>query len=351
MEAVPIGLILIEREGLVHIANAIAERVFGYEGGALRGKSVEHLVPNRFRARIGLSRWFAAGPRAPGQSKRGELVGLRADGTEFPLEFDLYALDIDGECLVLARVADLTARIESDRENVRRQHELDQSNASLDEILYAASHDLKAPLRGISHLAGWVAEDIEATASPATKENLRLLRGRVARLQSLLDGLLNYSRIGSGPPIPVEEVNIDELVQDIITLLAPPPGFVIVCEGAFTTIRTPRAPILAVLKNLIGNGIMHHDLTEGRIAISMQRRDGFAEFRVSDDGPGIAPQYHEKVFTIFQTLASRDKVEASGIGLAIVKRFVQRHGGSVWIESDPRKRGTTFVFTWQEAAQ
>ena len=230
-----------------------------------------------------------------------------------------------------------------------RQRELERSNADLEEFAYAASHDLKAPLRAIGHLAQWIGEDLGTNANPDTIENLKLLQGRVLRLQLLLDGLLAYSRVGRHTSTAVEEVNIADLVRDIVALLAPPGGFVVTCEGEMVAIRTHRMPIEVVLTNLIGNGLKHHDRAEGRITVAMRKVDGVAEFRVSDDGPGIAPRFHDRIFVIFQTLASRDDVESSGIGLAIVKKKVQAHGGRIWVESAPPARGTTFVFTWNEA--
>ena len=105
-----------------------------------------------------------------------------------------------------------------------------------------------------------------------------------------------------------------------------------------------------MLENLIGNGLKHHDRTEGGITVSVDRgSDGKLVFRVADDGPGIEPRFHDRIFTIFQTLASRDDVEASGVGLAIVKRQVEAHGGHIWVVSSPLERGATFVFTWQES--
>jgi PAS domain S-box-containing protein len=349
IEALPLALVMIQPDGRIGIANARAERMFGFDPGSLSGKLFEGLSFDRRRRPLDLKSMARTGLAWPGRSEAAVLTGLRIDGAEFPLAMEFHAIHIDAAPVVLAILSDLTARNERDREKARKQHQLDRSNADLDEFVYAASHDLKAPLRAISHLVQWIGEDIEATASPATKENLALLRGRAARLQLLLEGLLNYSRISAGPPIAVEPANIPELVHDITALLQPPPGFVIACEGEMPVIHTHRVPILSVLENLIGNGIKHHDRTEGRITVSMRSEQGIAEFRVTDDGPGIPPQYHDKIFTIFQTLASRDDVEGSGIGLAIVKRRVQDHGGRIWIESAPPKRGSTFIFTWQES--
>jgi signal transduction histidine kinase len=229
-----------------------------------------------------------------------------------------------------------------------QRYELERSNADLEEFAYIASHDLKAPLRAISHLAEWIGEDIEATASAETLDNLRLLRSRVTRLQLLLDGLLAYSRVGRAQ-VEVEAVEVAALVEDVVALLAPPPGFTVACDSGMPRLRTHRTPLRVVLENLIGNALKHHDRAEGRISVAMRLADGVAEFRVSDDGPGIPARFHDRIFQIFQTLASRDDVEASGIGLAIVKKKVQGHGGRIRVESVPPARGASFVFTWCEA--
>jgi signal transduction histidine kinase len=202
-------------------------------------------------------------------------------------------------------------------------------------------------LRAISHLVEWIGEDIEVTASTETVDNLKLLRGRVVRLQTLLDGLLAYARIGKAR-VSYEPVDIEEVVRDVVAVLSPPAGFVVECVGRLPKLRTHRTPILVVLQNLIANGLKHHDRNEGHVTIAMKLENGVAEFRVTDDGPGIAPRFHERIFVIFQTLASRDDVDTSGIGLAIVKKRVEGHGGRIWVESAPPVRGTTIAFTWKE---
>jgi signal transduction histidine kinase len=247
------------------------------------------------------------------------------------------------------RLAAEAERRRYQRELEQQKQELERSNSALEQFAYAASHDLQSPLRAMAHLAQWIDEDVRATASPETAGHLTLLNGRVARLQMLVSGLLAYARVGRTDLVP-ENVDIAAAVRDVVAMLDAPPGFVVECEGEMSPIRTNRTPLELVLKNLISNAQQHHDCSDGRVTVSMSRKDGLVEIRVSDDGPGIEHRYHDEIFVIFKTLHSRDDSESGGIGLAMVKKQVTEHGGRVWVESDPPARGTTFAFTWQVAA-
>lgn len=227
--------------------------------------------------------------------------------------------------------------------------ELERSNAELDNFAYVASHDLKAPLRGIRNLAEWITEDVEKTSSEDTRENLRLLSGRVNRLDGLLESLLAYSRVGR-KTAATETVDCAHLIDEIRDYLAPDPGFQVTRQGSMPVLLTPKVPLEQVLRNLINNAIKHHDRKSGQITISTQDREGHIEFRVTDDGPGIEPEFHTRIFQMFQTLKPRDQIEGSGMGLAIVKKTVESFGGVIHVESSPPARGTTFVFTWPKMA-
>jgi len=222
--------------------------------------------------------------------------------------------------------------------------ELERSNAELDSFAYVASHDLKAPLRGIRNLAEWIAEDMNS-ASDETKENLVLLRRRVDRLDGLLESLLEYSRVGRSQDA-VETVDTSRLVTDIAEYLAPKAGFTIVGDASLPMMTTARPALEKVLRNLISNAVKHHDGDKGTVRVSATERDAMVEFRVSDDGPGIPAEFHDKIFQMFQTLKPRDEVEGSGMGLSIVKKTVEGFGGKIHVESAPPQRGSTFVFTW-----
>jgi signal transduction histidine kinase len=201
---------------------------------------------------------------------------------------------------------------------------------------------LKAPLRGIANLAQWIEEDLGDNATADIRQQLELLKGRAHRMEALIDGILQYSRVGRVGERP-QPVAVERLLDEVIDLLAPPPGSVRV-EPDMPTIQAERVPLQQVFHNLIGNALKHGG-PDVQISVSCAERPGFYAFSVADTGPGIAPQYHERIFGIFQTLASRDRVEGSGLGLALVKKIVERQGGQVTLDS-AEGRGATFTFTW-----
>jgi PAS domain S-box-containing protein len=221
---------------------------------------------------------------------------------------------------------------------------LEERNRELDQFAYITSHDLKAPLRGIANLSQWIEEDLGDRATDDIRKQLKLLRGRAHRMEGLIDGLLQYSRIGRVKG-QSEAVDVGALLRDVIDLLAPPPGFTIDIAPNMPTITTDRLRLQQVFQNLIGNAIKHHNRPDGHICINIADTGPMYEFAVADDGPGIAPQYHQKIFVIFQTLAARDKVEGTGIGLSLVKKIVESNRGQIVVES-AEGAGTTFRFTW-----
>jgi signal transduction histidine kinase len=231
-------------------------------------------------------------------------------------------------------------------ELVRLTNALEASNRELDQFAYVASHDLKAPLRGIANLTQWIQEDTADALGPESLEHMRLLQGRVHRMEALIDGILTYSRAGRVRAEP-EQVDTGALVRDAIELLAPPSSVQVAVQPDMPTVEAERVPLQQVFLNLISNAIKYAGASRPDVKIDIRwkrTRDGY-EFTVADNGPGIAPEYHERIWGIFQTLEPRDKVEGTGIGLSVVKKIVETRGGRAWIESEAGK-GAAFHFCW-----
>jgi signal transduction histidine kinase len=225
------------------------------------------------------------------------------------------------------------------------QSDLEARNQELDSFVHIVSHDLKAPLRAVSNLSQWIEEDLAESLTPANQQQMNLLRERLGRMSATIDGLLDYARIGRSEE-SIEPVAVAELIAQTIDSLAPPPTFSISIAPNLPTLNTKRLFLSQVFANLIGNGIKHHDRSDGSIQISCQECGDFYEFGIADDGPGIAPENHDKVFAIFQAVNPQNSPDSTGIGLAIVKKIIEAEGGTIRLESE-LGHGTTFYFTWK----
>ncbi|WP_437297262.1 ATP-binding protein [Sorangium sp. So ce426] len=221
---------------------------------------------------------------------------------------------------------------------------LAKTNQELDQFAYVASHDLKAPLRGIANLSEWIEESLAGKLDGETQEHIHLLRGRVRRLEALIDGILHYSRAGR---LRGDVVSVDtgHLLAEVVELLSPPEGARVDIAPGMPTIAAERVPMQQVFQNLISNALKHARRSDARVEVTCEDAGAYVEFAVSDNGPGIAPEYHERIWDLFHTLESRDKVEGTGIGLSVVKKIVQSRGGSVSVSSRPGA-GATFIVRW-----
>lgn len=240
-------------------------------------------------------------------------------------------------------------RLEGSRsELIRYSEQLKKQNEELNQFSYVVSHDLKAPLRAIFKLSEWIEEDMGTSMSPEIKKNMQILRGRVFRLEALINGLLEYSKIGR-VSVPTERLDVQTMLKETIDLLNPPPHIKIDIQRGMPVFSTKKYLLQQVFINLISNAVKYNDKEEGKIAVKVSETGNFYRFVVEDNGMGIDKVYHEKVFEIFQTLQSRDKVEGTGVGLAIIKKSVEDMGGAITVESE-EKKGARFIFTWPKAA-
>ncbi len=346
VEAAPNAMVLVGKDGLIEMVNAQTENIFGYSRDELLGQTIDCLLPERFRHQHPQHRaaFFSdLQPRAMGVGR--DLYGRRKDGSEFPVEVGLNPIETEDGIKVLSAITDISARVKAGQKLAEHHEELERSNKELATFAYVASHDLKSPLRGIFQISQWIEEDLGNGDTQSIPGHMKMLHGRLRRMEHLLDDLLAYSRAGRMEG-GISQINLGALAHDIFDMQAPPGEFTLITADDLPTFTTLATPLEQVLRNLFTNAIKHHDRSTGSIKLDWQLANkDYYQFSVTDDGPGIPPEYHERVFVMFQTLRPRDEVEGSGMGLALVKKIVETYGGKASITSDG-KRGTSIHFTW-----
>lgn len=336
------GILGVDMLGRIVFANNMAEALLKYPSGDLKGCEIKSLFSKEQASDEAPSFEFEDHITQPK-----EAVLQRSDGTTFPIQFAKSATqDPHGVAKgTVITFQDISERKKYEQAILRHASELERSNKALDEFAYIASHDLKAPLRGIMQLSKWIKDDVYDQLSDKTKEFFGLLENRVARMERLLSDLLDYARVGNKHG-NFKEVDVANLVKELFDFMAPTNGFRLHCSDTLPTLTTLSVPLEQVFRNLINNAIKHHDREEGLITISATPGPGGGyEFCVADDGPGIPPRHHERIFQIFQTLKPKDVVEGSGMGLPLVQKIIESYAGVISIHSDG-SRGTKICFTW-----
>jgi PAS domain S-box-containing protein len=276
---------------------------------------------------------------ASGQFIRYEMQYPSPSGDLVDVDFTLQPVfDETGRVVtILAEGHDITERKQS-------QAALEQRNQELDSFVYIVSHDLKAPLRAVANLSEWIEEDLAGALTTANQEQMTLLRSRVYRMESTIDGLLNHARVGRRD-VKNERVVVAQLLAEVIESLAPPLTFIITIAPNLPTLYTNRLLLSQVFANTIGNAIKHHDRVDGSIYIGITEEQDFYEFAIADDGAGIQPEDRERIFTLFEAVNPQQRSDSTGIGLSIVKKVVEAEGGTIRLESK-LGRGKTLYFTW-----
>ncbi len=339
--------------GVCTFVNASGAQLLGYERNELLGRNIHEVLHHHHAdgSPYPLEQCPIHKAMLDGTSVRiaDEVFWTRA-GRAVPVEYTSSPI-LSGGQTVGAVIAfnDITARKRAERERERLIGALARSNQELDQFAYVASHDLKAPLRGIANLSQWIEEDLGESVPPDVSEKMALVRGRVQRLEALIDGILQYSRAGRVRSA-AEQVDVGLLVKEVVDLLAPPPDVTVTIEPGMPTIATERTPLQQVFMNLINNAIKYNRRPGARITVSSRDAGSMYAFSVADNGPGIEPEYHDRIFGIFQTLESRDRVEGTGIGLSVVKKTVELHGGSVTVHS-ALGEGAIFTFEWPKSTE
>jgi len=272
-----------------------------------------------------------------------ESVHKRKDGTAFPVEINIKFIEQEKDSYILAVARDITERKKAEQRQDELVEQVESINKELKDFAYIVSHDLKAPLRGVKTLADWITTDYADKLDDQGKEQMGLLSARVDRMHNLIDGVLQYSRVGREKEKRVQ-VNLNDLVSGIIDAIAPPENIAITVDDELPVVKCGQTRIMQVFQNLLSNAVKYMDKPKGKIKVGCVEENGFWKFSIADNGPGIEEKNFERIFKIFQTLSPRDEVESTGVGLTVVKKIVEIYGGKIWVESKSGQ-GSTFFFT------
>ena len=343
MDAVVDGIITINRHGIIQSTNPAAVRMFGYAANEVIGQNVSILMPEPYHSEHDtyLKHYLSTGERRIIGSGR-EVAGKRKNGEVFPIDIAIGEAMASGDRVFIGIIRDITARKKAEQEQARLMNDLKAANEELINFSYVVSHDLKAPLRGIASLANWLIEDYGHKLDEEGNKHLHMLIGRARRMDALINGILEYSRVGRLRETEID-IDIAKLVQGILDFLDIPQNIAVAIETPLPHLIAEPMRIQQIFQNLIGNAVKYMDKPNGSIRIGSHPQGRDWHFYVCDNGPGIEERNFDKIFQLFQTLAPRDRVESTGVGLAIVKKIVEMYGGRIWVES-VRKEGSCFHF-------
>ena len=346
LEAAPDAMVVVDRVGEIVLLNARAENEFGYRRDELLGQQVKTIIPVGFAERLIADGTRSAAEALAQQIGTGiELSGRRKDGSEFPIEIMLSPLESAEGILVTAAIRDITTRKNAELQLLSKVGELNRSNLELGQFAYIASHDLQEPLRMVASYTQLLSRRYKGRLDSDADEFIAFAVDGAGRMQRLIQDLLAYSRVGTKGNELLETSSEEAMQQALINLReAIRESGALVTHDPMPAVLADEMQLVQLFQNLIGNAIKYQKPGVPRIHISAAMNGGKKWiFSVKDNGLGIDPQYFERIFGMFQRLHKRDEFAGTGIGLAICKKIVERHGGSISVESQPGQ-GSTFRF-------
>jgi PAS domain S-box-containing protein len=347
LEAAPDAMVVVNKGGEIVLLNVQAEKQFGYRRDELLGQMVTNIIPHGFAERIIADSQRSEKDALEQQIGTGiELLALRKDGTEFPIEIMLSPLTSSEGVLITAAIRDIRARKTAEKQLREKIDELNRSNDELGHFASIASHDLQEPLRMVSSYTQLLARRYKGKLDADADEFISFAVDGATRMQRLIQDLLTYSRVGTKGK-ELRDTSSELAFQHAVMNL----GVAIEDSGALVThdalpgVRADEVQLIQLFQNLVGNAIKYQKPGTPTVHISAVR-DGADKwmFSVKDNGLGIEPQYFDRIFGMFQRLHKREEFSGTGIGLAICKKIVERHGGNISVESLPDE-GSTFRFS------
>jgi PAS domain S-box-containing protein len=348
LESAPDAMVIVDWHGHISLVNAQTERLFGYDREELIGQNVTELIPHRYRlGHREHQKHYMRDARTREMGSGLELYGLRKNGDEFPIEISLSPLQTDRGMLVSSAIRDVTERKRIEAELVERAAALERSNTELEQFAYVASHDLQAPLRVVAGFVGILRRRYGDQLDEEAHEYIDLAIGGVERMQLLMDDLLAYSRVRREDERELEDVDCAAAVRQVMGTLAAE----IEAKDArvevdeLPHVKGDRGQVAQLFQNLIANAVKFTDGEQPLVQVTAERQDRCWRISVRDNGIGISEEHRDRVFNMFERLHTAEEFPGTGIGLAICKRIVENHGGSIVAEPAPGG-GTVMAFTW-----
>jgi PAS domain S-box-containing protein len=346
LEAAPDAMVVVNQAGKIVLLNLQAETQFGYRRDELLGQKMSNIVPSGFPERLVADSLRSAEDALAQQIGTGiELTARRKDGSEFPIEIMLSPLKSADGVLVTAAIRDITARKNSEAQLLEKVRELNRSNEELQQFAYIASHDLQEPLRMVASYTALLARRYKGKLDSDADDFIAFAVDGASRMQLLIRDLLAYSRVGSKGKELVDTSSAEALQHAIHNLRGAIEGSsALVTHDALPSVMADEMQLTQLFQNLVGNAIKYRRAGVPRVHITAVPNDANKwMFSVQDNGLGIEPQFFEKIFGVFQRLHKREEFDGTGIGLAICKKIVERHGGTISVESTFGE-GSTFYF-------
>jgi PAS domain S-box-containing protein len=347
LEAAPDAMVVVDQDGRIVLLNVQAESQFGYIRDELIGQKVTNIIPVGFAERL-----IADGLRSPEDALAQqigtgmELIARRKDGSEFPIEIMLSPLESPEGILVTAAIRDIAVRKQAEALLLRKLDELARSNEELGQFAYIASHDLQEPLRMVASYTQLLAKRYKGKLDADADEFIAFAVDGASRMQQLIHDLLTFSRVGT-TGVKFGPISSDHALREALRNLkaAIDERGAVITSGLLPMVNGDETQLVQLFQNLIGNAIKYQAKGVPKVRVTaVQSGDNQWLFSVKDNGIGIEEKYFDRIFGMFQRLHGRDQYSGTGIGLAICKKIVERHGGSISVASR-QYRGSTFDFS------
>lgn len=344
-ESAPVGIVIINKDGIIKLSNNALERLFGYQQGELLEQSIEILLPVANReTHVKERHHFFAAPRLRPMGIGLALAGQHQNGGQFPVEVSLGTIQIHGETLAMGFIVDVSRQVLAEEALQQQTKDLARSNEELRKFAYAISHDLRAPLRALYSYSQFLQEDYGEVIDEDGQEYIKGIAESAQHMEALVVGLLEYGRIGRDSK-PLSWVSLQDLLAKLIKQLNLHQLAELHIPAELPVIEAQPFRLEQIFHNLLTNAVKYRrpDVPPV-ITIACEERNNYWELSVIDNGIGIDEKYHQKIFGIFQRLHTNAEYEGTGIGLAIVEKAVEDQGGAIWLTSQPGL-GSTFTFT------